>query len=36
MKLTRGRGLAGHASTNHELVQAARAQLATASTRTGN
>ncbi len=31
-----GWGLAGHASTNQELVQAARAQLASGPARTGN
>jgi phenylpyruvate tautomerase PptA (4-oxalocrotonate tautomerase family) len=31
-----GWGLAGHANTNEELVQAARAQLAAGATRTGN
>ena len=30
-----GWGLAGHANTNQELVQAARAQLAGGATRTG-
>jgi phenylpyruvate tautomerase PptA (4-oxalocrotonate tautomerase family) len=31
-----GWGLAGHANTNQELVQLARAELAAGSTRTGN
>ena len=31
-----GWGLAGHASTNQELVQAARAQLASGPVQTGN
>jgi len=31
-----GWGLAGHANTNEELIQAARAQLAAGATRTGN
>ena len=34
--LDRDKQLAGHANTNRELVQAARAQLATGSTQTGN
>jgi hypothetical protein len=31
-----GWGLAGHANTNQELVQLARAELAAGPTRTGN